>query len=300
VDGTPGGSAAKDVAWTRRKSVPAKAERQHETSFVEAPLKYLASAAETPVYVASRGGGDSSLHKGKYVMRPVRIRNARLPANGFSLDREGFLLTHHKSAVADFYDDDAIARVYEPEVKDLVRRVTGATRVEIFDHTRRSASQAVQQERGIREPASIIHNDYTARSGPQRLRDQFADAADEAAALLARRFIIVNVWRSIRGPVMTAPIALCDAASVAPGDLVSVERQAKERIGEIQQAVYNPAHRWYYFPTMQPDEALLIKTYDSASDGRARFTLHTSFDDPGAAADAPPRESLETRCFAFF
>jgi len=280
--------------------VSAKAERQDENSFVEAPLKYLASAAETPVYVASRGGGDSSLHEGNYVMRPVRIRNARLAVGGFSLDREGFLLTHHESAVADFYDDGAIARVYEPEVEDVVRRMTGASRVEIFDHTRRSASHAVQQARRIREPASIIHNDYTARSGPQRLRDHFADAPDEAAALLARRFVIVNVWRSIRGPVLSAPIALCDAASVAPGDLVSVERQAKERIGEIQQAVYNPAHRWYYFPAMQPDEALLIKTYDSADDGRARFTLHTSFDDPGAPADAPTRESLETRCFAFF
>jgi len=280
--------------------VAAEAESKQETAAVEASLKYLASAGEIPVYVASRGGGDSSLHKGSYVMQPVRIRNARLAAEPFSLDREGFLLTRHASAVADFYDDGAIARVYEPEVKALIRRATGAVRVEIFDHTRRSAAHAVQQARQIREPASIIHNDYTARSGPRRLRDHFADAPEEASALLARRFAIVNVWRSIRGPVMTAPIALCDAASVAPGDLVSVERQAKDRIGEIQQAVYNPAHRWYYFPAMQPDEALLIKTYDSASDGRARFTLHTSFDDPGAAADAPPRESLETRCFAFF
>jgi hypothetical protein len=118
--------------------------------------------------------------------------------------------------------------------------------------------------------------------------------------LLRQRFIIVNVWRSIRGTVLNAPLALCDAASLAPEDLVSVERKAKDRIGEIQQAVYNPAHRWYYFPDMRPDEALLIKTYDSVADGRARFTIHTSFDDPNAAADAPPRESLETRCFAFF
>jgi hypothetical protein len=97
-----------------------------------------------------------------------------------------------------------------------------------------------------------------------------------------------------------APLALCDASSIAPEDLVPVTRQARDRIGEIQQAVYNPAHRWVYFPEMRPDEALLIKTYDSATDGRARFTLHSSFDDPTAPADAPPRESLETRCFAFF
>ena len=278
----------------------AERQRRGTSDFVEAPLKYLASAEDATIYVASAGGGDTSLHQGNYVMQPVKIHNGRLRAGGFSLDREGFMLTAHSSAVGDFYDDGEIAAVYEPEVETLLRRLTGAARVEIFDHTRRSASLDVQKARLIREPASIIHNDYTARSGPQRLRDHFADAPEEAEALLRRRFAIVNVWRSIRGAVLTAPLALCDAASLAPEDLVSVERRAKQRIGEIQQAVYNPAHRWYYFPEMGPDEALLIKTYDSATDGRARFTLHTSFDDPTAAADAPPRESLETRCFALF
>ena len=111
---------------------------------------------------------------------------------------------------------------------------------------------------------------------------------------------IVNVWRSIKGTVRHAPLALCDASSVAPGDLIPVERRARERIGEIQLAVHSPGHRWFYFPEMRPDEVLLLKTYDSAADGRARFTIHTSFDDPNAAADAPSRESIETRCFVFF
>lgn len=278
----------------------AEADRRATSEFVEAPLKYLADAEDVPVYIASVGGGDTSLHKGNYVMQPVVIHNGRARPEGFSLDREGFILTAQPSAVGDFYDDGEIAALYEAEVKALVRCATGAARVEIFDHTRRAASLEVQKARLIREPASIIHNDYTARSGPQRLRDHFPDAPDEAEALLRRRFAIVNVWRSIRGTVRSAPLALCDASSVAPEDLISVERQARDRIGEIQQAVYSPAHRWYYFPEMQPDEALLIKTYDSATDGRARFTIHTSFEDPTAAADAPPRESLETRCFAFF
>ncbi len=278
----------------------AEADPRAASEFVEAPLKYLANAEGVTVYVASVGGGDDSLHEGNYVMRPVAIRNARSRAEGFSLDQEGFALLRHPSTVGDFYDDGEIAAIYEVEVKALVAGTTGAKRVEVFDHTRRAASLDVQKARMIREPASIIHNDYTARSGPQRLRDHFPEAPDEAETLLRRRFVIVNVWRSIRGTVLNAPLALCDAASLASEDLVSVERRAKDRIGEIQQAVYNPAHRWYYFPEMQPDEALLIKTYDSATDGRARFTIHTSFDDPTAAADAPPRESLETRCFAFF
>jgi hypothetical protein len=100
--------------------------------------------------------------------------------------------------------------------------------------------------------------------------------------------------------VRNAPLALCDASSVAPEDLVPVRRESRQRIGEIQQALYNPGHRWYYFPGMTVHEALLIKTYDSAEDGRARFTIHTSFNDPAAPADSPPRESVETRCFVFF
>ena len=271
-----------------------------DAGFVEAPLKYLADVEAVPVYTASVGGGDSTRHEGNYILQPVAIHDGRARREGFSLDREGFLLVTQDSAVADFYDDGQIAAVYDAEVKALVGRVTGAARVEIFDHTRRAASLEVQKARVIREPASIIHNDYTASSGPQRLRDHFAEQPEEAEALLRRRFAIVNVWRSIRGPVLTAPLALCGAASVAPEDLVSVERRARDRIGEIQQAVHSPAHRWYYFPQMQTDEALLIKTYDSATDGRARFTIHTSFDDPGAPADAPARESIETRCFAFF
>jgi hypothetical protein len=247
------------------------------------------TASDRPISVKQgRGEGNGPPHG---------IRNARARAEDPTLDREGFLLTTHASAVRDFYDDGEIAAVYEPEVRALVRRATGAVRVEIFDHTRRASALDVQQARRIREPASIVHNDYTARSGPDRLRDHLPH---EAETLLRRRFAIVNVWRSIRGIVRSAPLALCEAATLAPEDLVAVTRRARDRIGEIQQAAYNPAHRWSYFPEMRPDEALLIKTYDSATDGRARFTLHTSFDDPTAAADAKPRESLETRCFAIF
>jgi hypothetical protein len=63
---------------------------------------------------------------------------------------------------------------------------------------------------------------------------------------------------------------------------------------------WNDQHRWYYFPQMRADEALLIKTFDSATDGRARFSVHTAFEDPSAPADAAPRESIETRALLFF
>ena len=278
----------------------ATAESPDAAEAIEAPLTYLADDENLAVYIASVGGGEVAPHEGNYLSKVVTIRNGRARAEPFHLDREGFELVPQTTRVTDFYDDDQIAGVYEDEVKALVREHTGAARVEIFDHTRRSDSNQLRKQRMIREPAATIHNDYTADSGLRRLRDHFADSPEEAEALAAGHFAIVNVWRSIRGSVRRAPMTLCDATSVEAEDLIPVTRQARDRIGEIQMALYNPAHRWYYFPDMTMDEALLIKTFDSATDAPARFTPHTAFHVPGTPEDAPPRESIETRCFVFF
>ena len=266
---------------------------------VTATLTYLVDTGEKPVNYPSVAGEDGvSRWEGRHEARSVAIHDGRAAAEPFDLDREGFALVRHDTAVTDFYDDTEIETVYEAEVEKLVKGVTGARRVVVFDHTRRSDSVALREAKGIREPAGNVHNDYTARSGPQRVRDLLP--AEEAEVLLQRRFAIVNVWRPIRGPVRSAPLALCDARSVAPEDLIAAERRAQDRVGEIQQAVFNPAHRWTYFPNMERHEAVLIKVYDSAEDGRARFTIHTAFDDPTSPPGAPPRESIETRTFVFF
>ena len=144
---------------------------------------------------------------------------------------------------------------------------------------------------------SLIHNDYDADSRLQRLRDFFPNEADK---LTENRFAIINIWRFI-GPVRNFLLAMCDASSVSKGDLVSVPRISKDQVGTFQMAAFNPSHHWCYFPLMQMVEALLFKVYDFADDGRARFTLHTSFDDPSVkGATGMDRESIETRCFVFW
>jgi hypothetical protein len=267
---------------------------------VKASLKFLANLDEPLVYIPSRGGGDETEHVGNFTMQEVMIHNARDKKKLFDLDRAGFKLVQQATEVDDFYDDAQIESVYHGEVKALLKEITGAARIEIFDDTRRTGSLERQREMKIREPADIVHNDYTARSGVKRLRDHFADDPDEADELLQRPFAIINVWRSIAGTIYNYPLALCDATTVRPDDLISVERRAEERIGELQVALHDPGQDWYYFPEMQMDEALLFKTFDSETDGRTRFTIHTSFDDPDAPTDAPPRESIETRCLVFF
>jgi hypothetical protein len=199
--------------------------------------------------------------------------------------------------VRDFLDPAELERVYYPEVVALVRRLTGAVRAHVFDHTLRTGDDAERAARNIREPVLWAHNDYTDWSGPQRLRELLPD---EAGRLLERRFAIVQVWRAIDRPIVANPLAITDARSVAPADLLRAERRYPHRVGETYQLLHNPAHRWYYYPRMQRDEALVFKTYDSPADGRARFVPHTSFDDPSAPPDAPPRRSIEARAFAFF
>ncbi len=267
---------------------------------IKANLKFLANLDAPLVYIASRGGGDQTEHVGNFNLQEVRILDARQLKPSASLDVEGFCLVQQETKVEDFYDGAQIESIWHEEIKALLKAQTRAKRVEIFDDTRRSASRERQKSMNIREPADIVHNDYTATSGIKRLRDYFANDPDAAEQLLQRRFAIINVWRSIAGPVANYPVALCDASSVIPAQLVSMERRADERIGEIQVALFGQNQSWYYFPAMQMNEALLIKTYDSAVDGRARFTIHTSFEDPSSSTNAPARESIETRCFVFF
>lgn len=270
---------------------------------VRASVKYIIDPGQDRlIYVPSEAGHDNSKWAGQYREHMVDIHDARAasgPEGGFDLDREGFTLWPQETAVTDFYDDSQISETYEPEIEALLKQATGAARVHIFDHTRRAASKTLREDRVVREPAGVIHNDYTDASAAKRVRDLFP--ADEAADLLSRRFAIINVWRSSNGaPIETAPLALCDAGSVDDGDLITVERHSKDRIGEVLQVIENPKHRWFYFPRLKPDEALLLKTYDSATDGRAKFSVHTAFEDPTVPADAPPRESIETRAFLFF
>jgi hypothetical protein len=261
---------------------------------VSAPLTFITPQDTKPVFESSAITGGAPRVFFDTERHTVDIHNMRPFADAFTLDREGFELLQHETA-ADLYDDDAVEKVYYPEIKALLRAVSGASRVVIFDATRRSDAGAGAKNRdGLRGPASRVHVDYTAKSGPQRVKDLLGE--DEAKRLFdtGARIIQINVWRPIRGPVQRSPLALADAASVRPEDLVATDQVFPDRVGEIYHLAYDPAQRWYYAPEMTPDEVLLIKGYDSLTD-RARFTPHGAFDLPDTPEGAPPRESIEVR-----
>ena len=266
---------------------------------VRATLNYLHRSNEKPyIYTFEPPAGTPPRSGEENSVKDVPIRDGR-PLNGrVSLDQQGFLLLRHETKVADLYDEAALQSVYYPELEQLLKGVTGAKKVVVFDHTFRSPRSAQEKAKSMREPVRRVHNDYTTTSGPQRVRDLLDH--DEAEERLQKRFAEVNVWRPIHGPVEEIPLAVCDASSISATDLIPTDLIYRDRLGEIYNFSYSPNHKWFYFPRMQGNEVVLIKGYDSAEDGRARFTAHSAFDDPTTPPNARPRESIEARALAFF
>jgi hypothetical protein len=274
------------------------AELDTERETLDATLNYFIDTKTMPVSLVGApgepdkrvGGGDSEPHR-------VSLRNGRYHTDEVALERNGFRFVRHHSRVADFYDEGEIRGVYYPEMEALIKAEAGAKRVVVFDHTLRTADDELRQAAKIREVVRRVHNDYTEWSAPQRVRDIVPDEADE---LLKRRFAIIQVWRPIRFPVETYPLAMADAQTLSPSDMIVSERRAPGRIGQTYAIKYNPAHKWFWFPRMRREEAYVFKVFDSEKDGRARWTAHTAFEDPTSPPHARPRESIEIRTLAFF
>ncbi len=281
------------VAAVSSRAVPLR-------SFTElsAPLNFIRRQDTKPVFhSAALTGGEMKIFYNPEA-HTVPISDMREIADTLSVDHEGFELLRHTTAVEDLYDDDAIEKVYYPEIEALLRRRFGASQVVIFDVTRRADDgTGAQNPDGRRGPATRLHVDYTAKSGPQRAKDILGE--EEAARLTASgaRIIQINVWRPIRGPVERSPLALADASSVTAEELIATDQIFPDRVGEIYNLAHAPSQRWYYAPRMTEDEVLLIKGWDSLDDGRARFTPHVAFNFPETREDAPARESIEVRTF---
>jgi hypothetical protein len=275
----------------------AVAELDTAPQTIEPTVNYILNDGKE-IYTYSGGSGSTEVKsEGTLDPHKVVMESARPHLSEFKLDVHGFRYVKQDTRMQNFMDADEIKRVYYPEIVELIKAESGAKRVVVFDHTLRTADDAVREQHKIREPVLRAHNDYTEWSGPQRVRDILPDEADE---LLKRRFAIIQVWRPIRHPVESNPLAIADARTVSFDDFVISERRYPNRIGQTYVIGYSPRHKWYWMPRQARDEALVFKVFDSAKDGRARWTAHTAFDDPTAPPNARPRESIEIRTLAFF
>jgi len=261
--------------------------------------KNVEQLTETYFYESEKSKG---IHEPGDDPHEMLVGNGWHRADSFSVDKEGFALQNFHTSFDCWDDDAAVAKEFYPEIVDMLKKTQGAKRVLVFDHTIRSeknASKKLTEESGTsqRAPVRLVHCDYTAESGPARVKQLLPD---EATELLSRRVAFFNVWKPIRRNVEEHPLAMCDVTSSPPEDYFKLYLRYRDRNGENYVMRHSPSHKWWYFPNMTPDQSILLKTYDSATDGRARFVGHSAFADPTSAENAPFRESVEIRTMAFF
>jgi hypothetical protein len=266
---------------------------------VDTMLNYTRNTGVRPVNYTFDPPPGVPRSSGEIDARTMTIHDAR-QARGLALDVSGFEMIPHRSSLTDwasFKDQERVTAVDYPEVEIALKTHTGADKVVIFDHTLRD-STALPGRAALREPVRRVHDDQTLDSAPQRVAKHLPP--DEAAWRLQRRFAIVNFWRPVGGPVRQAPLAVCDARTIELSDLLASDLVYPDWTGETYALAFNPRHRWYWYPHQTPSEATLLKIFDSATDGRARLTAHTAFDDPASPPDAPPRRSIEVRSILFW
>ncbi|MEC5159516.1 MULTISPECIES: CmcJ/NvfI family oxidoreductase [unclassified Janthinobacterium] len=267
---------------------------------VTAQLEYLRPTAARPYNYMFAPPDGAAWQNCEYQRHSLQVGDARGGGVEPSLDGAGFALLRSRSAVQDFYDNDEVVRTYYPEVAELALAASGASRAFVFDHLVRQRQPGAPQAFGRRDgarpgAAGRVHCDFTPASAQRRLA-----LALDGEERPPRRYSIVNLWRTLRHPVLDAPLALCDARTVAPADLVASDLFYPSRRGEIFQTLHNEHHRWWYFPAMTSDETLLFKQFDSQAERFACFTPHAAFAHPHAPAGAPLRESIEIRCLLVF
>ncbi|KAG1847341.1 hypothetical protein DFJ58DRAFT_717223 [Suillus subalutaceus] len=222
----------------------------------------------------------------------VEIESVRGKESDYTLDTAGFQYVTKPSKHSTFINDEEIRREYYPESIELLKDITGASKVILFDHTvRRHRPGDAETDESKRQPVNQVHVDQTPESATARVHRHLP--AGEAEKLVKKRFQIINLWRPYLSP--------CNRPSIGVKDLVPVTLVYPDREGETFGVKFNPTHRWKYERGMKPDEVVLIKCYDSAKDDNiAKFTPHTGFKDPSAPQGVPLRESIELRALVFY
>ncbi|EIW53936.1 uncharacterized protein TRAVEDRAFT_51674 [Trametes versicolor FP-101664 SS1] len=228
---------------------------------------------------------------------PVVVHDARGREDELTLDTTGFQFLVSPSTEKAFDNDERIKFQYYPEVEALLKKVTGAKRVFIFNHiVRRSIDKEMGMTERNRGPVEGVHVDQAYDATVKRVHEHLPEEADR---LLQSRVRLINVWRPIANPVAHKPLGVSDWRFLDERDLVPVRLIMRHREGRTFSVRYSPNHRWYYLSSQTPDEVTLIKCYDSEVDGRARLSPHSAFLDPTSPKDAPHRQSIEVRALVF-
>jgi len=314
-------------------------------------FNYMSELSESSLYANGKvltkrdtSGSDNNwigVNKEIYEVEVTDARALKDLGNNY-FDQKGFELVPSKVADLniDFFDNHKVISKYYPDCERIIKDFVKAKYVFAFDHNIRSATgkkskKMIKGGQQVQGPAHIVHGDYTLTSAPERLKqlaqppgknDTLSSTLKNTTSLIDKdlanqvlqngRFAIINLWRNIaKEPVEVYPLALCDASTVSPKDLVVFEIHYADRVGENYFSKFNTKHDWYFFSKMKNDEALLIKQWDSlgglskskgskpdceVKNGPCTFSFHSAFKDPNTREDAPDRWSMEVRCIVIY
>jgi hypothetical protein len=249
-----------------------------------------------PFAYAHEPPADGEAETVRFASHAVQIEDVR-GGQTLRLEEHGATLGEWPTRIRRFYDESHVRRRYYPESAEIIQAALGADRVVVFDHNvrRGTALKARVDRYDAGRPVHHAHADYTPRSALSRLRHELGPRAEEGVS----RYLQINLWRPIRAPLRDAPLALCEAASVALDSLRTAELRYPDRTGEIYYLRYEPSQRWYFASDMAVDEAWLFKNFDSAPRESGGVAPHSAFTD-SRHANVLPRESIEVRALAIF
>ncbi|KAI1373896.1 hypothetical protein F4677DRAFT_427571 [Hypoxylon crocopeplum] len=237
-----------------------------------------------------------------HIPQPVVVRDVTGEEENYTLDGQGFQFLRHASKLSgldDFQNEDLVKAEYYPESIQLLKDITGASRIFIFDHKTRCGPSNWHKlgkgNRSSRGPLLRAHVDQSYAGAELVLRRWFPDEADE---LVKRRYQIINIWRPIK-PILKDPLTVADATTIADADLLAASIIYPADRDETWTIKPRAAHRWYFKYAQRPDEVLLIKCFDSDGAVPARRAPHSAFENP-AEAGREARESIETRALVFY
>jgi len=265
---------------------------------VPARINYTGQMNEKPRYHAMDPTRDV------HVLDPRTVQIHEAHRDRARLEREGFQLLPHSSAVRNFLDKEELRQVYFPEVCKLIVEVTGAraAAVAAVPFVRFGERSSMSGQLHNSRPARFVHIDYGDDRGKVLAEQVFTTLKDRSWQF--RRFAHYNIWRVLTPPPQDVPLAVCEANSLARSDLIEALAVfdfagVPERTADSYVVRYNPAHRWCYFRDMTPDEALIFVTNESDPQ-RPHHIPHTAFDDPGCPPGTIPRSSVEIRVVAYY
>ena len=245
---------------------------------------------------------------GIYARHEVIVRNARL-AGPFTLDEHGFRLGNHRTEITDWESNYGPDSRYASQVCEVAKRLSGADFVVPMGGMLRSSGRTSAT---VQPPAAEAHVDFTQRCAERIAGNLYKKANPQGPGY--RRFIAFSLWRALSPPPQDMPLALCEGRSVRDdegthntkvdvneiptGDALFAPIEGEENMSAATIFHHSPAHRWWYFPDMTPDEVIFIKFYDS-DHGTAWRCPHTAFRD-SSRPDAIERRSIEYRGIAYF